>query len=132
MKITKEYLRSHPNEIFVYGDNVIRQGHGGAAKLRDEPNTYGFITKIRPNNHPTSFFTKSEYKKVLDMEITKLEQFIFYRPFSFEIDRFLISPVGSGLANKHGIWELIEPRLKMLKKYDSSDKRIVLLWEDEI
>lgn len=128
MKITKQYLRKHPNEIFVFGDNVIRKGHGGAAKLRDEPNTYGFITKIRPNNHPTSFFTKQEYEPVLDKEIAKLEQTIFYSPFSFEIDKILISAVGSGLANKHGIWQLIEPRLKKLKELSP---KIFLLWEED-
>lgn len=129
MIITRKYLRNHPTHIFVYGDNVIHQGHGGAAKLRDEPNTYGFITKIRPNNHPTSFFTKSEYKEVLNEEIGKLKQIMFYQPFSFEIEKVLISPVGSGLANKHGIWELIKPKLEELKK--EHPEKVVLLWEEE-
>ena len=43
--ITQKYLREHSNEIFVFGDNILRKGHGGAAALRNEPNTYGFITK---------------------------------------------------------------------------------------
>jgi len=78
-----------------------------------------------------SLLKKEEYKNVLDEEITKLEQFIFYKPLSFEVNCFLISPVGSGLANKHSIWKMIEPRLKELKKY-SSICRIVFLWEEDI
>jgi len=52
--MTKEYLRAHPEVIFVFGDNLIHRGKGGAAKLRDEPNTYGFITKKYPNNIDSS------------------------------------------------------------------------------
>jgi hypothetical protein len=35
MYITKKYLENHPNHIFVFGDNSLRQGKGGAASLRD-------------------------------------------------------------------------------------------------
>jgi hypothetical protein len=50
--IAREYLRSHPDHVFVFGDNLLGRGLGGAAALRREPNTFGFITKKRPDNDP--------------------------------------------------------------------------------
>lgn len=43
--VTKQFLDNNPNAIFVFGDNLLRVGYGGAAILRDHPQTYGFITK---------------------------------------------------------------------------------------
>ena len=54
--IDRDYLRNNPDDIFVFGDNWLRDGHGGAALLRDEPNTYGFITKIAPTHRDEDFF----------------------------------------------------------------------------
>ena len=114
MIITKEYLRNHLNHIFVFGDNTIRRGYGGAAALRDEPNTYGFITKKFPDNEVSSFYTVDEYKKIFENELFLLEEEILKHPDKL----YLISPVGSGLANKFGIFEaIIDEGLKYLKKY---------------
>lgn len=55
--VDEEFLNSNPNAIFVFGDNLIRRGTGGAAKLRHHPQTYGFVTKKLPNNNDASFFT---------------------------------------------------------------------------
>jgi len=44
MIITAQYLKENPDHIFVFGDNTVRKGFGGAAKFRDFPNTYGFVT----------------------------------------------------------------------------------------
>lgn len=43
--VTKEFLDQNPNAVFIFGDNRRRLGYGGAASLRDHPQTYGFITK---------------------------------------------------------------------------------------
>ncbi|MFW6247319.1 MAG: hypothetical protein ACOC22_04075 [bacterium] len=59
--ITRKYLKENPEHIFVFGDNLLRKGYGGAAKLRDLPNTYGFITKKYPDNKDESFYTPDEY-----------------------------------------------------------------------
>lgn len=118
--ITSKFLRENPDIIFVFGDNLVRSGKGGAAKLRDEPNTYGFLTKKYPNNKDSSFFRPKEYKS------------IFYREFLFLIKEikknknkiYIISKLGSGLANKYRIYEkIIEPNLKRLK----SLKNVIIL-----
>ena len=114
--ITKRYLKNNPNHIFVFGDNLIRKGKGGAAKLRDEPNTYGFITKKYPNNNIESFFKPDEYKYIFANELRKLEFKIKNNPNKV----FLISKLGSGLANRFNIYEeIIEDGLKNLLKYEN-------------
>jgi hypothetical protein len=45
IKITQEFLDTNPNAYFIFGDNLERWGHGGAARLRDHPHAIGFITK---------------------------------------------------------------------------------------
>ena len=114
MIITKEYLNNNPNYIFIFGDNTLRKGKGGAAKLRDEPNSYGFITKKYPNNQNNSFYKPEEYQYVFDIEFEKLKDLIIKNPNK----KFLISKLGAGLANKYHIFEeIIEPQLQKLKKY---------------
>jgi len=109
MHITREYLRKNPNHIFVFGDNTLRQGKGGAAALRDEPNTWGFISKILPNNSPEAFYTPDTYRPVYYVEIEKLKSHIFQN----QDKTFLISQLGSGLANRYQIYEkVIQPNLK--------------------
>jgi len=110
--ITREYLISHPNEIFVFGDNTIRKGYGGGAKLRNLPNTYGFITKKYPNYYDYSYYRLNEYRSVLKKEIEKLTSVIEANPNK----KFLISKLGGGLANKYGIWRIIKPELIKLKE----------------
>lgn len=119
--ITREFLRDNPNIIFVFGDNEGRVGYGGAAALRDEPNTYGFVTKkdlgeAEPN------FTPDEYISVFVEEALKLR-----RKIAENQDKmFYISRLGAGLANKFKIWEeVILPVLpKILKDLDN----IMFLW----
>ena len=124
MIITREYLRANPTHVFVFGDNKIHQGHGGAALLRDEPNTFGFCTKKRPNNDDSSFYTVGDYQEEYNYNITKLMLYIKRFPQC----TFLVSKLGAGLANKYGIWEnILKPGLELaLVEYDN----VILLWED--
>lgn len=61
-EITREQVRSTPNTMFVFGDNMARQGMGGqAAAMRGEPNSIGVPTKWRPSNGPDSFFKDEDW-----------------------------------------------------------------------
>lgn len=120
--ITKEYLKSHPDEIFVFGDNQLHVGKGGAAILRDEPNVYGFITKKYPSHDNFAYYMPLQYKSVFRKELDFLKQQIRVR----KNKKFLISKLGAGLANKYRIWELvIEP---VLKKELSEFPNVEFLW----
>lgn len=120
--ITKEYLRAHPNHVFVFGDNTIGRGKGGAAILRDEPNTYGFVTKKYPNNEDESFYRPDEYRPLFNKELYKLSWEIFDHPERI----YLISKLGGGLANRYRIWEeVIQPGLEKIRAFPN----VVFLWE---
>lgn len=124
MNITREYLRAHPDHVFVFGDNLLRQGKGGAAALRDEPNTYGFITKKFPSNNDGSFYRPVDYMVIFQEEMLRLMAEIEAHPEKI----YLISKLGAGLANKYLIWErIIEVNIQALRCYPN----VKFLWEDE-
>lgn len=119
--ITREYLRSNTNHIFVFGDNLLRVGHGGAAQLRDEPNTYGFITKKAPTYKDEDYYTPEEFEDVFLNELIKLQLLISATPNK----TYLISKIGAGIANKYKIWDkIIEPNLKKQLSFDN----VKFLW----
>lgn len=112
--ITREYLDTHPKEIFVFGDNIMRVGTGGAAALRKCVNTYGFITKKRPDHRDDSYFRPLEYRQIFYDELDKLIETIKLNPEYI----YLISRLGSGLANKYNIFEeVIRDGLEALRPY---------------
>lgn len=114
--ITKKYLQDNPNHIFVFGDNTIRKGLGGAAKLRNEPNSYGFTTKIYPDNKDISFYNPESYYPIFMRELHKL--MIEIR--DNQNKTYLISKLGAGLANRYNIWdEVIKEGLVLLTIFDN-------------
>lgn len=120
--VTKEFLENNPDCIFVFGDNLERRGLGGAAKLRNLSNTYGFITKKAPNNLPESFYIPEEYNDFFWKEVRKLATYIYERPKKL----FIISKLGAGLANRYLIFQkIIEPNLKGVF---STQKNILFTW----
>ena len=120
--ITKDWLSANQNCIFVFGDNLTRRGKKGAAVLRDLPNTYGFITKRYPSNKSEAFYNLYDYSRRFENEMIKLKYFINNNQDKI----FLISKLGSGLANKHKIWEkIIYPGLKELATF----KNVIFLFK---
>lgn len=116
MFVTHGVLDQNPNYIFVFGDNTIRRGMGGAAMLRNHPQSYGFITKKFPNNDDKSFYKPGDYKKIFNQELTKLIVNIEANPDKI----FLISKLGGGLGNRYKIFEnVIKPGLEVLNKYEN-------------
>ena len=122
MMIDLKYLREHPDHIFVFGDNTLGRGYKGAAALRREPNTYGFVTKKFPSAKNDAFYRPSEYLHVFEREMSKLIKTIVRNPDK----TFLVSRLGAGLANRHRIFErVIEPTIKdRLKRYPN----VSFLW----
>ena len=59
--IYRKDLRSNPNTLYVFGDNLKRQGMGGqAAEMRYEPNACGVATKKSPGTSPADYFRDNE------------------------------------------------------------------------
>ena len=87
----------------------------GAAELRDEPNTFGFITKKYPSNPLESFYGPEQYLLIYALEMSKLKLEIINNPDK----TYLISKLGAGLANRYKIFEkVIEPNLKKCKNVE--------------
>lgn len=60
--ITREYVRSNPDKLFLFGDNLEGRGFGGqAAAMRGEPNAVGIPTKKSPSFAERAFFTDDEF-----------------------------------------------------------------------
>lgn len=60
-KYTRTYIQLHPDWLFVFGDNFLREGFGGQAKeARDEPNAVGIATKRKPTMEPDAFLTNDD------------------------------------------------------------------------
>ena len=124
IKITQEFLDNAPNAYFVFGDNLERWGHGGAAKLRDHPHAIGFITKKFPDNKDESFYKPEEYSPVFFEELKKLKRIIQKRPDKI----FYISQLGGGLANRYKIWEKLI-RHNLVRSLTDLDN-VVFCWPD--
>jgi hypothetical protein len=126
IQITETFLNNDKNTYFVFGDNLIKQGYGGAAILRDHPRAIGFITKKYPDNCDNSFYQPTEYSKVFFEELHKLKVNIANNPNKM----FYVSQLGAGLANKFYIWEkLIHHNLvKELQDF----KNVIFCWEENL
>lgn len=111
--VTGAYLDDHPDTIFVYGDNLLHKGTGGAASLRYHPQTYGFVTKRKPSWSEDAFYRPEEYRPVFQEEMDKLRHEITSHPEKI----YLISKLGSGLANRYHIYEeVISTELRQLSQ----------------
>lgn len=122
--VTEDFLNRNKNHIFVFGDNDMRVGCGGAAALRHCPNTYGFVTKKKPSNRDEDYYTQEEYvhKYIEEMRLLRNQ-------IALNKDKlYLISRIGAGLANRYGIWEaIIEPTIKPLL---SDFTNVMFLWQE--
>jgi len=76
--ITRSFVRDHHDRIFLFGDNLTRQGFGGqAAAMRGEPNAVGIPTKKLPSNREAAFFSDEEFEKnkaAIDRAFKRLSQ----------------------------------------------------------
>lgn len=124
IKITQEFLDNNSSAYFVFGDNLERRGHGGAAKLRDHPHAIGVITKKFPDNKDESFYKPEEYSPVFFEELGKLKKIIQKRPDKI----FYISQLGGGLANRYKIWEKLI-RHNLVRSLTDLDN-VVFCWPD--
>lgn len=124
LTITREFLDNNPNAYFVFGDNLERYGHGGAAKLRDHPHAIGFITKKFPDNKDESFYKPEEYSSVFFEELDKLKKIVQKRPDK----TFYVSQLGGGLANRYKIWERLI-RHNLVRALSDLDN-VIFCWPD--
>ena len=61
---TPKLLRSNPDKIYVFGDNMKGFGKGGQAIIRDEPNAFGVPTKRYPSKDNWAYFSDKEDERL--------------------------------------------------------------------
>ncbi len=98
MIITRQYIRSHPDTIFVFGDNDKRTGLGGQARVcRGEPNAMGIRVKKEPYMKDGSFYTDEELTankcKICD-DINAIKWAVFVHKKKL----FILDGIGTGRA----------------------------------
>lgn len=111
-KYTRAYIQAHPDWLFLFGDNMMRNGLAGqAAEARGEPNAIGIATKLKPSMEPDAFLTDDHYDKWFAAEKPTLARLMK----ASQAGRTIIWPldgIGTGLArlekNAPGIWNDIE------------------------
>lgn len=125
--IDTAYLAANPTHILVYGAAKFG-ANNTPVKLRSESNTWAFITKRMSTTGPDSYFTtdgdfKTDYQKEFNKQVEMLKAEIEAHPEQ----TYLITRVGSGLANRHKIWEkVIKPQLPAALGHLPN---VVFLWE---
>lgn len=59
---TTEQIEADRDIYYLFGDNVMRKGTGGQAKVcRDQPNCIGVVTKLKPDYEETSYMSDDDY-----------------------------------------------------------------------
>ena len=73
-RIYRNDLRRNPEVLYVFGDNLGREGMGGQAyEMRGEPNAVGVATKRAPTHNVDDFFTDADYEEVIEIIEDDLE-----------------------------------------------------------
>ena len=91
---TVPLVRSNAKCIFVFGDNLVREGLGGQAIIRREPNTFGVPTKRRPNRLDHAYFMdKPEELRAVQASLRELWKIGQVKPLVFPFNG-----IGTGLA----------------------------------
>lgn len=118
---SEELLRSNPEKIFVFGDNLARQGRGGQAVIRFEPNAFGIATKRYPSLRDYAFFDdKEEEFAVVEDDLLRL--LTIARSPSKPTIVFPAQGIGTGLANMRTRSPLLFKHLnKLLWEYFDFD-----------
>lgn len=122
--ITREFVREHPDWVFVFGDNEERVGLGGQAKaMRGEPNAIGVATKKAAGHRPQDYWYDSDYNRQIDV-VTKdfipvMKALVQERTVVFPKDG-----IGTGLAklkeNAPNTLQYIELFVRILEQYSAS------------
>jgi hypothetical protein len=87
-------LRNHPDEVFVFGDNLVAKGKGGQAIIRDEPNAFGVPTKRLPTRAADAYF--SDHPDEIEAVVRALRE--LYKLGKSKTLVFPSAGIGTGLA----------------------------------
>lgn len=93
---TPKLCQTYKQMIFVFGDNMQREGKGGQACIRDEFNSVGIRTKVNPDRYTYSYFSDdqySKYAKIIEYDIANIKDLLSYHHIVLSKNGY-----GNGLA----------------------------------
>lgn len=71
--LSVKLCKNNPDTIYVFGDNLVKTGKGGQAKIRDCTNAFGIPTKRLPSTANKAYFTDAEEERqAIDLAIAQL------------------------------------------------------------
>lgn len=96
---THEMCANNPEKIFVFGDNIMRQGTGGQAVIRPYPNTIGIATKLLPTLNKNAFMSDNNitHKMMMTEDLLKLVIILSNNPNTVIV--FPYDGLGTGLSD---------------------------------
>lgn len=104
--VTRQDLRDNPTTLYMFGDNMMRQGLGGqAGAMRGEPNSVGVPTKWAPGRAVDDFFTDDVLSQVPQVVIPAIDG-AFLRAWHHMLRRGTVAIPADGLGT--GLSELPE------------------------
>ncbi len=96
---SREDLQANPDKMFVFGDNMGRDGYGGqAASARGEPNAIGIVTKKAPSHNEDDFMSDNEYTENVQAILADFSE-VFE---ALKVGKIVVWPmngIGTGLAD---------------------------------
>ena len=64
-RYSRANIRSHPDWLFAFGDNLEESGYGGQAReARGEPNAVGIVTKRAPSMAEAAFLEDTDLPSI--------------------------------------------------------------------
>lgn len=116
--IYREDLKSNPTILYIFGDNLERQGFGGQAReMRGEPNAFGIATKRSiSHNYPDDYFFdhQDDVIPILTKEFVKLGKHLMNIDiYNYDAVIIPMDGIGTGLSRMP---ELAPKALKFIDK----------------
>lgn len=101
-RICRKDLKANPDILYIFGDNLDRQGLGGqAGEMRGEPNAFGIATKRTPgSNYPNDYFLdkQSDVIPLLEKEFLDLLIHLGEKNPSYKAIVIPLDGIGTGLS----------------------------------
>lgn len=126
LHVDRQLLDKEHTSYFIFGENIARQGNVSSAYLRGHPRAIGFVAQKGEDFALGFSFRPDEYKKVFFDQLKQLENIVRGNPKN----KYYISKLGFGPANRYNIWELIV-RHNLEEELDKFSN-VVFCWSREI
>ncbi len=92
----KALCKKHPNDLFVFGDNLRHKGKLGQAVIRDEPNAVGIPTKREPNWRYEAYFYDKDLEEMKPIWDEIFKELIDHLELGGNV--WISDDIGDGLA----------------------------------